>query len=135
MTTRKYAIDTNIILDVLGERRPFFEKSRDVLAKCQLGEIQGFITASTATDLFYLIHKKLHDIEVTYEAMELIYSILSILPVTGEDIMEAHSEHAKDFEDALLAVCAKKNGCGGIITRNGEDYYGFGLSVLSPDEI
>lgn len=135
MTTKKYAIDTNIILDVLGERRPFFEESRKILAKCQLGEIQGFITASTATDLFYLIHKKLHDKDATYEAMELIYSILSILPVTSEDVMEAHGEHANDFEDALFAICARKNGCAGIITRDSDGYDGFGIQVLSPDEI
>ena len=46
-------IDTNIILDVLLEREPFFAQSKEILKKCEKNEIKGFISASTATDIFY----------------------------------------------------------------------------------
>ena len=56
-------IDTNLILDVLLEREPFFEDSKAVLTHCEQGKIQGFILASTATDIFYLLRKALGSVE------------------------------------------------------------------------
>lgn len=43
-------------------------------------------------------------------------------------------QRAFDFEDCLLAVCAKTNHCDGIITRNKKDFEGFNIAVVTPDE-
>ena len=53
--------DTNIILDVLLDRAPFVEASAEVLKRCEIGISEGFTTASCITDIFYLVHKQLHD--------------------------------------------------------------------------
>ena len=56
-------IDTNIIIDVLLEREPFYEHSKAILELCENKVIHGFISASTATDIFFLIRKGLGSTE------------------------------------------------------------------------
>ena len=51
------------------------------------------------------------------------------------DVLSAFIRKAPDFEDCLLAVCAKNNHCDGIVTRNGKDFVGFGIEVSAPAEI
>ena len=104
-------IDTNIILDVLLEREPFYEDSKRILSLCESGKIYGFISASTASDIFYLVRKALHSTDEAYKALGNILNIVKILTVTNEDVNSAFAQHAPDFEDCLLATCAKTNKC------------------------
>ena len=128
-------IDTNIILDVLLEREPFYEPSKKTLSRCENREIHGFISASAATDIFYLVKKAFHDTEEAYKALGHILNIVKVLTVTNDDVNEAFIKHAKDFEDCLLATCAKSNKCDGIVTRNKKDFMLFGITLYSPEEI
>ena len=41
---------------------------------------------------------------------------------------------AHDFEDCLLATCAKSNQCEGIITRNTKDFLFSEIPTVTPDE-
>ena len=128
-------IDTNIILDVLLEREPFFTQSKQILTMCENKQILGFISASTATDIFYLVRKALQSTEEAYRALGHILDIVKVLTVTNEDVNAAFLVKAKDFEDCLLATCAKSNKCDGIVTRNKKDFMSFGIELFSPKEI
>ena len=131
----KCMIDTNIILDVLTEREPFYADSKAVLSLCEEKKLQGFISASTATDIFYLIRKALGSTEEAYKALGHILNIVKVLTVTNDDVNTAFLQKAKDFEDCLLATCAKSNKCDGIVTRNKKDFLTFDLTLYSPEEI
>ena len=128
-------IDTNIILDVLLEREPFYENSKSILDLCESGKIHGFISASTATDIFYLVRKSLKSTEEAYKALGHILNIVKILTVTNDDVNSAFIQHSSDFEDCLLATCAKSNKCDGIVTRNKKDFLTFGITILSPEDV
>lgn len=128
-------IDTNIILDVLLEREPFFTQSKQILTMCENKQILGFISASTATDIFYLVRKALQSTDEAYRALGHILDIVKVLTVTNEDVNAAFLVKAKDFEDCLLATCAKSNKCDGIVTRNKKDFMSFGIELFSPKEI
>ena len=128
-------IDTNIILDVFLERESFYEQSKDILTMCENKDIYGFVSASTATDIFYLVRKALNSTDEAYKALGNILNIVKVLTVTNDDVNEAFVCHAKDFEDCLLATCAKSNKCDGIVTRNKKDFITFGITLYSPEEI
>ena len=130
----KITIDTNIILDVLLEREPFYEYSKAILELCEKRKIHGFISASSATDIFYLVRKALSSTEAAYDALGEILNIVKILTVTNDDVNKAFLQKAKDFEDCLLATCAKSNNCDAIITRNKKDFITFGITLFSPEE-
>ena len=128
-------IDTNIILDVIYKRQPFFPCSKAVLELCEGKEILGFISASAASDLFYLMRKGLGNTEDTYRAFGKILEIVKVLTVTNDDVTEAYLQRATDFEDCLLATCSKSNNCEGLVTRNKNDFKNFGIAVYTPEEI
>ena len=130
----KYMIDTNVILDVFLEQEPFFPFSKEILVLCENRKIHGFISASSATDIFYIVRKRLGSVEKAYDALGHVLNIVKILTVTNDDVNTAFLTRAKDFEDCLLAVCAKSNKCDAIITRNKEDFAGFGIALLTPEE-
>lgn len=131
----KLMIDTNVILDVFIKRQPFYESSRKILEKCESKTVQGFVTASTVTDIFYLVRKATHSTETAYKCLGALFDIVKILPVTNDNVISAYTVKAHDFEDCLLAVCAKSNGCAYIVTRNEKDFEDFDIPVISPDEV
>lgn len=131
----KLMIDTNIFIDVLGQREPFFEHSRSVLSLCEEKKIDGFISASSVTDLFYLTRRIFHDTNLSYKAIGAVLDIVKVLTVTNDDVLSAFLQKASDFEDCLLATCAKSNHCNGIITRNKKDFTTFDIDLFSPEEI
>ncbi|MCC8074692.1 MAG: PIN domain-containing protein [Clostridiales bacterium] len=128
-------IDTNIFLDVLAEREPFYEHSKAILELCECRKVQGFLSASSATDIFYLIRRQLHSVELAYKALGSVLDIVKVLTVTNEDVLNAYLQKAPDFEDCLLATCAKANKCDAIVTRNKKDFLTFGITLLSPEEL
>ncbi len=127
-------IDTNVVLDVLLRRAPFFDTSKAVLRLCEERKAEGFISASAVTDLFYLARKALGNLDDTYRAIGSVMNIVKILTVTNDDVIRAFQMKAKDFEDCLLAVCAQSNRCGGIVTRNEKDFLAFGIALYTPEE-
>ena len=127
-------IDTNIILDVLIRRAEFYEYSKSVLKLCEERKIEGFISASAVTDIFYITRRALGSVEDAYRVMNSILNIVRILTVTNEDVIKAFQVKARDFEDCLMATCALSNKCDGIITRNKKDFETFGIEVHRPDE-
>lgn len=135
MRLKRLMIDTNIILDVLLEREPFFEQSREVLNLCEKGNLYGFISASATTDIFYIIRKALGNTNDAYKALGHILNIVKVLTVTNDDVNRAFLQKAKDFEDCLLTTCAKSNKCDGIVTRNTKDFEEFDIPLYTPDEV
>lgn len=129
-----YMIDTNIFLDVMLNRKELVYASEEVLKLSEDRKINGFITASTVTDLYYLLKKYLKDGKIAYEYLGYILDIVSILPVTEEDVLQTYILKARDFEDALLAVCANKNSLDGIITRNIKDFKNLDVQVITPED-
>lgn len=128
-------IDTNIILDVLLQREEFFKKSKEVLILCEEHKCQGLVSASAITDIFYITRKALGNTEETYRVLGNILNIVKVLTVTNTDVLNAFQTKAKDFEDCLIATCAKSNKCDCIVTRNKKDFMDFGIILCSPEEI
>lgn len=50
--------DTNVILDVLLEREPFVNDSCKVLSFCEEHQINGFVSASSVTNIYYVTRNK-----------------------------------------------------------------------------
>jgi len=50
-------LDTNVIVDVALERLPHFEASQQVLLLVVQGEIEGYISASTFSDIYYIVRR------------------------------------------------------------------------------
>lgn len=131
----KIMCDTNVILDVLLEREPFVNDSCKVLSLCEEHRIDGFVSASSVTDIYYLVRKYTHSTELAYKAVGKLLEIVKVCSVTNNDVLTAFQRKARDFEDCLVATCARSTRCNYIVTRNKKDFEEFGISLLTPSEL
>lgn len=127
-------IDINIILDVLLERQPFFKDSFKVIEMAEVGEIKGYITANSITDIGYILKRGGISKDKITELIKHIIQILEITSITRSDIVKALDLNYTDLEDALQTQCAKKIKAEYIVTRNVQDFKDRHIRVVTPEE-
>ncbi len=114
-------LDTNIIVDDALEREPFWQTSEQVLVLIEQRQVEGFISASTFSDLYYIIRKaRGRDWTIAYLRQLVLFC--QIANVDSASINMALSSNFKDFEDAIQYSTAVNNNFDAIITRNPRDY-------------
>lgn len=57
----KLLIDTNIVLDVLLKRLPFYDTAARVLKLSAREGVTEFVSASATTDIYYIANKTVRD--------------------------------------------------------------------------
>ncbi len=127
-------LDTNIVLDHIGRREPFYQLSRLVCLLGITGEARTFITTSMVTDIFYLLRKDYGSSEAQ-RMIEEDLGFLRLVSVTPEDTAEALSRKWGDFEDCLVSCCAQKIKADCIITRNVKDFERSSVRALTPERL
>ena len=127
-------LDTNVVIDVLLDREPFSENSSEVLRLCEQRTVEGFISASSMTDIFYLVKRHTGSTDRAYTAIGLLLRIVAVASVTEQDVIAAFNAKAKDFEDCLVAVCAQSAACDCIVTRNKPDFKELSVPAVTPEE-
>ncbi|MDR1022853.1 MAG: PIN domain-containing protein [Prevotellaceae bacterium] len=134
----KALIDTNVVVDAVLYRHPFYGAAVAIMQKVHEGKLQGFISASAATDIFYLLQKAMGQKQAT-DTLENLLTSIDVLPVAAADIYSALAWRWDDFEDAVQARVALQNKMDVIVTRNVKDYGGIehvkSITVLSPPDL
>lgn len=125
-------LDTNVLLDAIEVRKEFFDDSSMVVLLAT--EYDGFIVASSVTDIYYIEHKRNHDKKKTKTIMDKLFKIFDILDTTAEDCRNALRSDISDFEDAVTVESAKRNGIDCIVTRNAKDFKNSSIPVYTPME-
>jgi predicted nucleic acid-binding protein len=128
-------IDTNIILDFLLEREPFFQDAEALFQTIGSQKIVGYVTATTLTDIFYIARRQTQSIERARQAVSTTLAVMEICPVNRIVIEAALASEMTDFEDAVQAACAVAQGLDVIITRDVRGFVDAGLPVLSTSQI
>jgi len=128
----KLLIDNNIIIDVFQDRKPFSEYSTKILKLIELGDYEGYITANSVTDIFYVLKRSIKDYKKVYNYIRLLLEILTIIDVTSDDIFQALDAESNDFEDELISVCAYKENVDFIISRNSKDFKKSKIQAIEP---
>ncbi|HMQ53256.1 MAG TPA: PIN domain-containing protein [Anaerolineae bacterium] len=128
----KILVDTNVILDITLERQPFFEQSVRLLQVVTQLDIEVCVTATTVTDLYYII-RKAKGREVALSFVEDLLNFVEIAAVDKDVIAHALQLRMTDFEDAIQVSAAKYKGISIIITRNEADFRDSDLKIHSPE--
>lgn len=130
----KILIDTNVVIDALTSREPWSESAEKIFLMAANHTIDMYITASSATDIYYLVRKYLHSMEKAKQIMGKLYSLTGILEVTGTDCMEALASPVNDYEDAVVEKVASRKDMDYIVTRNIKDYQEGNTKTVLPDD-
>lgn len=128
---KKVILDTNIILDIALERREFSEDATKVLVLINQRRIKSFVTATTITDIYYIL-KKSKGHQQTIKFLTGLFDFIDIAGVTKDVVIAALTSDMSDFEDAVQTETAKYNEIDTIITRNYSDFEYSGLEVYTP---
>lgn len=128
----KILIDTNVLLDYLLEREPYFEDAKKVVVSCVDGKIKGCIAAHSIPNMFFILRKDYS----AKERREVLSNLCLIFDVEGIDKTKLLSglanEDFTDFEDCLQMECAKSYGADYIVTRNVTDYVKSEVKAIEP---
>ena len=125
-------IDTNVILDILQKREPFFADSYRALRKAIESDAECLLSASAATDIFYMLRKTLGSAQQAKEQIEKLAQLVSFAAVQGMDVHTALMREMPDFEDAVVDAVAERNGASYILTRNIKDFAGSVVPAILP---
>ena len=128
-------LDTNIILDFFLEREPFFHETSKLFDAMSDQQIEGFITASSVTDIFYICRRQTQNLEEARQILITTLSLLSICLVDREILETALQSGLADFEDAVQIACAEAQNLEAIITRNLQDFQTANIPVMSANQL
>jgi len=126
-------LDTNVMLDLLGERDPFYISAAKIATLADKRSVQIVVSAlSYATISYFLV--KYYGLEKTKEKLRKFKIISEIAELDEVIIEKGLNSDFSDFEDSLQYFSALRTECNMIITRNGKDFKKSELPVMSPDE-
>ncbi len=126
-------LDTNIILDLLGEREPHYQSAARIATLADEGKIDLVVSALTFATTFYVL-SRFEDKKLAKEKIRKLKVIVKTSDLTDKIIDQGLSSNFSDFEDSLQYFCAMQKECNFLITRNVKDFKSSIIPVLSPDE-
>lgn len=130
----KLLIDTNVVLDVLCNRKGFVENSSKVFKLCETKKFDGYLSAISVPNIAYILRKEL-SIEKLKSIIVKLNIIFSIIELKTNDLIFATDLDFKDYEDALQSVCAKRIKADFIITRNTKDFKNSHIKAITPEHL
>lgn len=127
-------IDTNVLIDYISKREPYFFNAEQIITLCANEKIYGCIAEHSVMDAIYITRKE-YSID---ERKNILKKICLILDVVGVDkykiINSLSNDKFTDIEDCLQMECAKEFFADYIVTRNIKDFKNSVIKPIMPDE-
>ena len=129
----KVLYDTNIVMDIVLDRKPDSESAIRLFTMTERGTVTGVLCATTLTTVHYLVGRELGMIRA-HHILRVLLSLFEVAPVNRAVLESAWNMKWKDFEDGVLHEAARESGVPIIITRDRAGFSEATLSIMSPDQ-
>ncbi|MDP1813381.1 MAG: PIN domain-containing protein [Leadbetterella sp.] len=127
-------IDTNIVLDLLAKREPFYESSAKLFSLADRNAIQLSVSSLTFANTNYVL-SKLKSASEAKEILRKFKLLVQVLSLSEKIVnLALNDSEFKDFEDGLQYYFAIESNQDIIITRNQKDFKSSLLSIMSAEE-
>lgn len=131
--SKRVFIDTNVVLDFLGERDPYYIPIAKIATLAERSELTLVVSPISFATVNYFL-TKFENSKIAKEKLRK-FKILCEVCVLDEHIVEKGLNSAfKDFEDALQYFSAASSACDIILTRNGKDFKKSLIPVMTAEE-
>ena len=127
-------LDTNVIIDYLGRKQPFFEDAERIVAMGYFGDARLWASAQSFKDAFYVLSHFV-DSQKVQHALVRLSEIVNLADLPGDDVLKAAKLGWDDMEDCLIAICAEKTGADYLITRDQKGFSRSPVPALSPSSL
>ncbi len=131
---KKVFIDTNILIDLLADRRPYSKNAIEIFELAEKGEIVIYMTSLSLMNTHYALKKYLDERTIRQSFLELL-QIIKLVALDYAIISKALKAKNKDFEDSVQmhsAYSISEINC--LITRNTKDFKDCEIDVFTPEE-
>lgn len=127
---QKIFLDTNIVIDFLGERANFYQPAAKILTLADQKKIEIYTSPTSISNTYYLL-SRFENTKIALEKIRKFKVLCSISIMDDEVIEKAINSDFKDFEDAMQYFSALASNCDLIVTRNEKDFKNALLPVLN----
>ena len=128
---KKVFIDTNIVIDLLSKRKPFYDETADLFSLADKKIIELSISSLTIANTSYIILRHTNS-KIAKEILRKLRLIVNVLPLNDKIIgIALNDDSFSDFEDGLQYFTAIENNQDLIITRNLKDFKASKLPVMT----
>jgi predicted nucleic acid-binding protein len=129
----KIFLDTNIVLDFLGEREPFYLSAAKIATLADKGKIEIIVSALSYSTVGYLL-TKFEGLDKTKDKLRKFKAISTICELDDRIIEKGLNSNFSDFEDSLQYFSALRHECDILITRNEKDFKTAHITIMNPTE-
>jgi predicted nucleic acid-binding protein len=129
-----FFLDTNIVIDVLANRKPFSGEATKLLDYGEKGMVNLYISSLSYSNIYYILRKITSHKELL-SLLRDVEAIMTTIDVTASVVRESINTELKDFEDALQLNTALSDGrIQAIVTRDPHDFKTKEISIITPKE-
>ena len=126
-------IDTNVVLDILLYRQPWYTNAALIFGLTQKKRIMSYVSASAITDIFYITQKE-HGKNTAREAIKRLLQVFYPATVTDKNIYKALELEWHDFEDSVQFTVGEAISADFIVTRNTRDFGSGSIAAVTPEQ-
>jgi predicted nucleic acid-binding protein len=126
----KLLVDTNIVLDLLAERKEFLIEAQELFTLSDKKEVKLYVSSLTFANTFYILSQRMK-LSNARKILRKFKVLVEVLPMDDKIIDLSLESDFKDFEDAIQYHTAIENDIKIIITRNLKDFKTSKIPVLT----
>ena len=126
-------LDTNIVLDLLWHRLPFFDGIAKIATLAEQQTLTLYVSALSFANAHYIL-SKIEGKSKASERLRQFRLLVNIISLDSTDIEKGLNAGFTDFEDALQYFSALKCSCHIILTRNAKDFKESLIPVMTAEE-
>lgn len=131
---RNIFLDTDILIDFLGDRKPFSKSALAIFVAGYQKKVKLYTSSNSITISYYILAKQVSENRARELVLRLMES-LNVVSVSESILKNAFASEFKDVEDGVQfysAITVERMGC--IVTRNLKDFKKSTIPVLSSEE-
>lgn len=128
----KVFVDTNVLIDFICKREPFFAPAKSVFAFGYLGKIDIIISSLSIVNALYIGRK--YDSSMLRANLFGLSKIVNYVDLPATLVLQTLHSKWGDYEDALQNASALMAEAYCIVTRNKKDFIASSLPIYTPEE-
>lgn len=126
-------LDTNVLIDYLGRKPPFFKAAESIVAAGFFGDAKLWASVQSLKDAFCVLEHYLDPVRVQRAILKAC-EVITPVGVSAEDALQAARLEWTDYEDCLIALCAGKAKADYLITRDEKGFQRSPVPVMTPEK-
>ena len=126
-------LDTNVVIDFMGERKGFFEDASTIFSMIEEGRVHASVSALTIVNCAYIL-KKAFGSEIMLNKIDVLCQLLDVIPLDKKQLQNAIRLRPYDYEDAVQYLSALPYHPDIVLTRDKRGFKDFDILVMDPSE-